>query len=196
MVKTFGVLSVRRLRADEGALYRDFMLGLDEATRHDRFCASVSDEFIARHVARALAGEALVFGCFGDGELRGVAELHLAGVTAQLWPVRRQAVAEAAFAVERGFQGRGIGTALLEAVVLAARNRGVTQLRVTCLAANAAMRRLAQKAQARLTLTLDEVAGEIIPPRPTPLSWLREASAEAADATIRLLRATGSRQAA
>ena len=171
--------SVRRLRADEHALYRDFMLGLDPVTRHDRFCAGVGDDFVRRHAARLFATDALVFGCFVDEVLCGVAELH-AG--------RSGGPAEAAFAVGRQFQSGGIGTALLEAVVLAARNRGIARVRVACLRTNLAMRRLAQKAEARLTLTLDEVEGEIAAPRATPLSWLREVSAELADRAIRLLR--------
>lgn len=176
---TLGCVSVRRLRGDERALYLDFMLGLDEQTRHDRFCAGVGDDFILRHASRAFDPQALVFGCFIDDALRGVAELHLG---------RDGGPSEAAFAVHRGFQSKGIGTALLDAVVLAARNRGVSRVRVACLRTNLAMRRLAQKAHARLTVTLDEVEGEIEAPRATPLSWLREATAEAADHAIRLLR--------
>lgn len=175
---TLGSVSVRRLHGDEHALYLDFMLGLDAQTRHDRFCAAVGDEFVLRHAARAFAPNALVFGCFIDGTLRGVAELHVA---------QGESPSEAAFAVDRHFQSKGIGTALLEAVVLAARNRGANRVRVMCLRTNLAMRRLAQKAEARLTLTLDEVEGEITTPRATPLSRLREASAEAADRAIRYL---------
>lgn len=181
-----GAASVRRLRGDEHALYRDFMLGLGARTRHDRFCAGVDDGFIVRHAARVFGSGALVYGCFLDGTLRGVAELHLG---------RDGQPSEAAFAVDPRFQSRGIGTALLEAVVLAARNRNAVRVRVTCLRTNLAMRRLAQKAEARLTLTLDEVEGEITAPRATPLSWAREFAAEVADRVIRRLRAPERRAA-
>jgi GNAT superfamily N-acetyltransferase len=105
-------------------------------------------------------------------------------------------VAEAAFAVERSLQNQGIGTALLDVIVLAARNRGYAAIRVVCLRSNWAMRRLAQKAEARLLLTLDELHGEISAPRPTMLSWLREAFVDAFDTAIYTMRAPGRAHAA
>jgi hypothetical protein len=50
------------------------------------------------------------------------------------------------------------------------------------------MRRLAEKADARLILTYDEAAGEIYAPRPTALSWLREAFVDAFDTVIYTMR--------
>ena len=82
----------------------------------------------------------------------------------------------------------GIGTALLDAVVLAARNRRHPVIHVTCLRTNEAMHRLARKADARLVLTYDEAQGEIYAPRPTALSWMREAFVEAFDTVIYTMR--------
>jgi hypothetical protein len=61
-------------------------------------------------------------------------------------------------------------------------------IRVTCLRSNEAMQRLAQKADARLVLSYDEAAGEIHAPRPTALSWLREAFVDTLDTVIYTMR--------
>jgi hypothetical protein len=50
------------------------------------------------------------------------------------------------------------------------------------------MQKLAQKADARLVLTYDEAAGEIHAPRPTALSWLREAFVDTFDTVIYTMR--------
>ncbi|MFB4302939.1 GNAT family N-acetyltransferase [Actinomadura sp. NTSP31] len=51
-------------------------------------------------------------------------------------------VAELAFLVEDGWQGRGLGRALAELLVAQARERGLVELRATALSENARMRRL------------------------------------------------------
>jgi N-acetylglutamate synthase-like GNAT family acetyltransferase len=56
----------------------------------------------------------VLYGCFQDGQLCGVAELH---------PAAPGEPAEAAFVVSPDAQHHGIGTALLDVIVLAARNR-------------------------------------------------------------------------
>ena len=61
-------------------------------------------------------------------------------------------------------------------------------VQVTCLRTNEAMRRLAQKAEARMVLTFAEAAGEIHAPRPTAMSWLREAFVDAFDTVIYTMR--------
>jgi RimJ/RimL family protein N-acetyltransferase len=170
---------IRKLRPDESGLYRDFLLSLDPQTRHDRFCGGVSDAFLSQHAKRVLSSGAVLYGCFQDGQLCGVAELHAATPGEP---------AEAAFVVSPDVQHHGIGTALLDAIVLAARNRNHPVIRVTCLRTNEAMRRLAQKADARLVVTLDEAAGEIHALRPTALSWLREAFVDAFDTVIYTMR--------
>ncbi len=172
----FGAV-IRKLRCDEGERYRDFLLGLDARTRRDRFCGGVSDTYVAEHAARAWE-RALVHGAFVDGHLCGASELHLDA---------EDGVAEAAFVVDPALRKRGLGTALLDATVLAARNRGFRAVRVICLRDNWAMRRLAQKAEAALMLTFDEMHGEIRTPAATPLSLMREAVGDAFDATGRLI---------
>ena len=170
---------IRKLSADEAPLYRNFLLGLDAQSRRDRFFVHASDAYVMAHADRTWDGNTLLHGCFVDGELRGVAELHLGA---------HGPAAEAAFVVDPALRNQGIGTALLEATVLAARNRGYRCIRVACLRNNFAMRRLAQKAEAKLMLTFDEVHGEIVAPTPTPLSRLRETALDTYDTAARLWR--------
>ncbi len=156
---------VRKLRQDELSSYKEFLLGLDEATRRNRFCSTVSQTFIRRYAQQTWSRGALVIGAFSAGQLCGIAELHPAGAPS---------VAEAAFAVRPEFRNRGIGASLLGAILLGAANRGYDRVRTVCLPSNIAMRQLARKAGAKLELAVDELKGEITPPRPTFITWLRE----------------------
>ena len=167
--------TLRKLRPDESGLYRDFLLSLDPQTRRDRFCGGVSDAYLSQYAQRSLNSNALLYGCFQDDQLCGGGGLH---ADAPGEP------AEAAFVVSPGARHHGIGAALLDVIVLAARNRNHPVIRVTCLPTNVAMHRLAQKADARLILSYDEAVGEIYAPRPNALSWLREAFADAFDMVI------------
>ncbi len=156
---------VRKLRQDELSSYKSFLLGLDEPTRRNRFCSTVSDAFVKLYAERTWRAGALVIGAFSAGQMCGIAELHPAGAPS---------LAEAAFAVKPEFRNRGVGTSLLDAVLLGAGNRGYDRVRTVCLPTNVAMRQLARKACARLELAVDELKGEITPPRPTIFTWLRE----------------------
>jgi hypothetical protein len=59
-------------------------------------------------------------------------------------------------------------------MLLAARNRGISALHMQCLADNRRMQQLAAKFRADLSFDTDSVVGEVDPPRPTPLSLMRE----------------------
>src|SRR4029453_1278104 len=112
----------------------------------------------------ALSG-AIIYGFFVDGVLCGVAELRL---------LDRAGDAEAAFSIESAWQGQGVGTALLERVLLAARNRQVERLHMLCLAENRRMQQLARKFDAALNFGAGSVMGELKAPDPTPVSVMRE----------------------
>jgi len=177
--------TVRRLRPREYGLYLDFLLGLDETTRRNRFAGSLSDDLIVDHVERLADRDATVFGAFitppdaARPLMIGGAEWH---------PGHTREIGEAAFAVDPRQRKRGIGTLLLDAVVLHARNRGSRQIRVICLRDNMAMRRLATRAEARLMITLDEIEATIAAPPPSPLSYWREWWSDRS-ATARRMRA-------
>ena len=98
-----------------------------------------------------------------NGVLRGAADLRIFGCHA-----------EAALSIEKPWQSLGIGSALLERSLLAARNRSIKLLQVCCLAENQRMLHLARKFEADLTVDYGMVIGKIENPHPTPLSLMQE----------------------
>ncbi len=131
----------------------------------------MSDEFIRNYVDTTFGLTAAVHGFFADGVLRGAAELRPLGPA-----FTREA--EAALSIEAPWQSHGIGSALLERTLLAARNRGIKTLHMACLANNRRMQELARKFAAELSFDFGGVVGEVAAARPTPLSVLRELVAD------------------
>jgi GNAT superfamily N-acetyltransferase len=82
--------------------------------------------------------------------------------------------AEAAFSIEKPWQSHGIGSALFERSLLAARNRGIQLLHVYCLFENQRMQQLARKFEAELSFDFGTVIGKVENPYPTPLSVMQE----------------------
>ena len=162
---------IRKLWIAETARYRDHLLRLDASSRHNRFGAGVSDDFIRNYVKTMFGLGAVVHGYFSEGILRGAAELRPLGPA-----FGREA--EAAFSIEPDWQSHGIGSALLDRTLLAARNRGIKTLHMACLANNRRMQELARKFAAELSFDFGEVVGEVAAARPTPLSVLRELVAD------------------
>jgi GNAT superfamily N-acetyltransferase len=157
--------TVRKLWVGETELYRQHLLRLDAESRRNRFGGAVSDEFIRRYSGPFALSGAVIYGFFVDGVLRGAAELRL---------LARAGEAEAALSVERTWQSHGVGTALLERVLLAACNRKIEHLHMLCLAENRRMQQLARKFDAELSFQSGSVVGEMKAPRPTPISMMRE----------------------
>jgi GNAT superfamily N-acetyltransferase len=159
--------TIRKMWIDRSGPYRDHLLRLDPESRRNRFGGAVSDEFILNYVELSLGLDAVIHGFFVDGTLRGVAELRPLGKTFS-------DEAEAAFSIEKPWQSHGIGTALLERTLLAARNRGIKLMHMACLANNRRMVDLAKKFDAELKFDFGSVVGEVEAPHPTPMSVLRE----------------------
>src|SRR5712691_5468184 len=179
---------IRKLWIGEAELYRDHLLRLDAVSRRNRFAGTVSDEFVQGYADLALGIDTVIHGFFVDGTLRGAAELRWVGP-----PGAREA--EAAFSIEKPWQSHGVGSALLERTLLAARNRGIKQVHMACLAENARMQQLARKYAAELSVDFGGVVGEVEAPHPTPMSIFRELVADGhglatavLDAQSRLLR--------
>ncbi len=158
--------AVRKLWGSDAEAYGEHLLRLDETSRRNRFGGTVGDGFIRGHAEHAFEPENVLYGFFADGMLRGVAELRPFSLHADR--------AEAAFSIERSFQSHGVGTELLERTLLAARNRGIKQLHITCLSENQRMQQLARKFDAELRVDDDSVVGEVEAPYPTPMSLVRE----------------------
>jgi len=179
---------IRKLWVGEADKYRDHLLRLDPDSRRNRFGGAVSGEFIQNFVTMTLSLDAVVHGFFVDGVLRGSGEMRSLGETAP-------DEAEVAFSIEKPWQSHGVGTLLLERTLLAARNRGIKLLHMTCLADNRRMQQLARKFDAELTFDFGSVIGEVEAPFPTPMSMLREFVADShgfatavLDAQARLIR--------
>jgi GNAT superfamily N-acetyltransferase len=163
---------IRKLWIDRAGPYRDHLLRLDVESRRNRFGGAVSDEFIHNYIELSLGLDAVIHGFFVDGILRGVAELRPIGSG---FPEE----AEAAFSIEMPWQSHGVGTALLERSLLAARNRGIKLMHMACLANNRRMIDLARKFEAELKFDFGSVIGEVETPHPTPISVWREALSDA-----------------
>jgi GNAT superfamily N-acetyltransferase len=158
---------IRKLWRVETHAYRDHLLRLDAESRRNRFCGGIADDTIRTYAATTHDTDVIVHGFFVDGVLRGAADLRIFGSL-----YRREA--EAAFSIEKPWQSLGIGSALLERSLLAARNRGVKLLHVCCLVENPRMQQLARKFEAELSFDLGTVIGKVKNPHPTPLSVMQE----------------------
>ena len=170
--------TVRKVWDGETELYRQHLLRLDAESRRNRFGGAVSDEYIRRYADPSALHDAVICGFFVDGVLRGAAELRL---------LQHPGEAEAALSIERAWQSRGVGTALLERVLLAARNRKIEHLHMLCLAENRRMQRLARKFDAQLNFQSGSVIGELKAPRSTPISVMRELVADGTDLAAAIL---------
>jgi len=178
-VTTDGI--VRKLWNSDAEAYADHLLRLDAASRRNRFGGGVGDDFIRRHAEGAFEPENVIYGFLADGILRGAAELRRFGPNA--------GQAEAALGIERPWQSHGVGTELLERTLLAARNRGIKQLHITCLSENRRMQQLARKFDAELRRDDDSIIGEVEAPYPTPMSLMREMIADGAGMATAMLDA-------
>jgi GNAT superfamily N-acetyltransferase len=158
---------IRKLWFSETELYREHLLRLDGESRRNRFGGGVSDDFIRSYADLSVGLDAVIYGFFVDGALRGAGELRALGSAFA-------EEAEAAFSIEKPWQSHGVGTALLERTLLAARNRGFKLLHMACLAENRRMQQLARKFDAELTFDFGSVVGEVEAPHPTPVSFIRE----------------------
>lgn len=136
---------IRRLgRADRPRL-RDHLLRLDPDSRYERFAMTASDDLLEDYAAHSLGPDDLAFGYWADGVLRGLGELRGLGRDG----------AEIAVSVEREWQGRGIGSALVGRLAEAARTRGETTLRLTCLPYNRAMQKIVRELAPRIRFEAD-----------------------------------------
>ena len=163
--------TIRKIWPLECGRYREHLMRLDPASRHNRFGGAVSDAFLASYADLALGLDTVIHGFFVHGTIRGAAELRSVGA-----PMAREA--EAAFSIETPWQSHGVGAVLLERTLLVARNRNIKFLHLACIADNERMRRLARKFGAQLTFDFGSVAGELAAPHPTPFSVMLEIVAD------------------
>ena len=165
---------LRRLWPSDLDAFRDHLLRLDDRSRFDRFAMVTSDDFMRAYAGRCFGIDDVIFGYFVDGVLRGAGELR------PVAPGAHDASAEAAFSVETGWRRRGIGTALMERIVQAARNRSADTLYMSCLARNEAMQGLAKKFAADLQFDDDALTGKLVARTPKAQAlwdeWLEDST--------------------
>jgi ribosomal protein S18 acetylase RimI-like enzyme len=162
---TYGV--IRRLWAGERDLVRAHLLRLDFEDRQGRFGGYVSASHIAAYCEELEWIRGLVLGYVVAGSVRGLGELKLIGNGSPR-------AAELAVSVERPFQNRGIGTALLRRLVVSARNRLIDRIHMVCLIDNGRAVRMARRLDGTLRFRHGEAEAIIEPPWPTPWTWLEE----------------------
>lgn len=159
--------AIRILSPYERRLLSDHLTRLDPEDLHLRFGGYLSPEAVERYVDALswLGGMVLVWQV--DGQVRGCGELVY---DRMVWPD----TAEFALTIERSWQGRGAGQALMNAALLVARNRGLRRIDLVCLAENPRMMRIARASGAKLRWDHGEVVGEIALPPANPLSLMQE----------------------
>ncbi len=158
---------IRRLWSADQSTLVEYFQRLDLPTRRLRFFAPVNDGFVRSYAEDLLSMDTLVFGAFPDQQLHGVAELR--GLL-NCWPRR----VEVALLVEPAWQDAGIGDALLNRIIAAARNRRITAIHMRCLLENKRMQNLAKKYDAVLDFDVGEVEAKLDPSWPTPMSVFEE----------------------
>ena len=107
----------------------------------------------------------VIFGAFAGPDIYASAELrplHAVG----------EEVAEAGFAVETAHRHHGLGSALMDRIITAARNCGIHQLHMICARGNQPMQRLGEKFGTHFRIDHGEALGKIEtdPATPSP-SW-------------------------
>jgi len=154
------------------AEFRTHLLRLDPESRRARFAMVATDAFISGYAETAFALDTILFGYFEAGEMRAAAELRmLSGQPAGM--------AEAAFSVEPAYRHRGLGSQLMEQLIVAARNRGVRKLYMSCLGWNRAMQALARRFAAELVFESEDVLGIVEAEAPTTGTLMQEAVSNA-----------------
>lgn len=127
--------AVCELQAPQHYHYHWHLMRLEGSSNHARLGSGLPREKGTRGKS---SSELVVLGCFVEGHMRGAAKLR--------WqPSDRHNRAEIDFSVEDRWQGRGIGTALTAAAIEMARQRGITNLYLTCHALNRRVQRIAER---------------------------------------------------
>jgi GNAT superfamily N-acetyltransferase len=158
---------IRRLSPIEGERVRDHLLRLDPESRRLRFGGLTGPAQIEAHCAGLDWRRAAIVGYLEAGAVRGLGELL---PTAE----GGSPAAELAVSVEPRWQNRGIGTALLRRLIVAARNRLIGRLYMVCLIDNHRVVRMARRFDGRLDVDRGEALARIEPPWPTWWTILEE----------------------
>lgn len=130
---------VRVLGAADGPALADHLLRLHPEDRRARFAHPIGERRVARYVGDIDWNRSLVLGWEEAGVLRAAIQAHWPDVD---W---LHGNAEMAASVERAWQRRGIGSALVPLAALQARRRRLPGLYLAAQTDNEAVRRLARR---------------------------------------------------
>jgi GNAT superfamily N-acetyltransferase len=170
-----GRVTVRKLWPHEREAYVAHLLRLEPEAQRWRFGMTMTDAALRAYAGRSFCVGGLVHACCVDGVVRATGELQ------GLLDFPRQH-GEAAFSVEKGWRRQGIGSRLFAAVLLSARNRGMSVLDVMCHPDNLAMKALARRHGVTLQRLYGETHGLARLDISTPSSLMVEALANTASA--------------
>lgn len=134
--------TLRTLYPGDETELSEHLVRLSDADRRIRFGHTVSDRFLHNYAQLMLRPGALVHAAMVDGMIRGVAEARPAFAT--------EGDMEAAFTVETGFKGRGMGSALFDHLMRAIAAAGHRRVVMAVIRSNTRMIALAQKNGANL----------------------------------------------
>ena len=145
-------LSIDVLQAGDAPRITAHLSRLSADDRALRFNSALTDEAqIAHYVGQMRFGEDLVLGLVdAAGRVVGVAHgcAFMSGAERRI---------EAAFSIDAGYRGRGLGTALMRSLQAAASLRGVASIVGLCAARNRPMRRIFERADMTLEREDDEI---------------------------------------
>jgi RimJ/RimL family protein N-acetyltransferase len=149
-------LGFREISRGDATGMLDHLRALPPEDRRMRFCASVNDDHLLRHVASAPARNTFALAAFDgplwsgtflrQGPIRALAEFAVSGD-----------VAELGVSVERSIRRRGVATYLIQTSARLLAQRGVARVIAYTMAGNRSFLALARKAGARVEIDGSEV---------------------------------------
>lgn len=152
---------LRRLGPADSRHLQAHLLRLHPDDLRHRFMGGMPRSLVHRYVRAIDWQRAIIVGCFFGRSLRGVCELYPIGGSR----------AEVAVSVERRFQGRGIGEALVGRILILARNRCYSVLEFRCMAGNQRMRGLVGKFDSMTLIDSLEAEATVRALPPTPATY-------------------------
>ena len=158
----------RQLASAERPLLCDHLLRLSPDDRALRFLSEVSADHIDQYCSRVDEHYRIVIGYFVDSVLRGAGEIVFNIGSTWLGSC------EIALSVETSSQNAGVGTELLRRLLVLARNRGVSKVRMLCMRSNRRMQTLAKKFAGELHFATGDVEGTLYPRWPDAASLFEE----------------------
>ena len=148
------------LSPDKRGDLKEHLIELSHEDRRLRFGGPTSDDTIAGYVENIDFTRDAVFGIRDDAG-RLIASAHVAHL---------EDVVELGLSVQQARRGLGLAQALMRRAMLHARNRGIRELYMHCLAENAAMTHISRKAGMRIVIDGPERDAWLSLPPATPMS--------------------------